>query len=192
MSLLYHFFFSLNFCVCGLLSTGWRTIVLVVYGAFPWLDVVDPGVCLDIFVGALIWPLVHGISCCLWWAGSCVFWGGCELSITLGSLFSDGWVCVPIVLVVCPEAFQYWSLQIVGWSQFLMPIWRPLGELRLINISWVLYYLCSSHYRELQSIPTCPGGHIRPLYRSVLGSCGSTTLCRVSVHVIPCVHPPGV
>ena len=32
------FFFSLNFCVCGLLFTGWRTIVLVVYGAFPQLD----------------------------------------------------------------------------------------------------------------------------------------------------------
>ena len=127
--------------------------------------------------------LVGRVMCVLRW---------CELSITLGSLFSDGWACVPIVLVVWPEAFQYWRLQIVGWGQFLVPIWRPLGELRLINTSWGLYYLCSSHYRELQPIPIYPGGHIRPLGRSVPGSCGSTTLCRVSVHVRPCVHPPGV
>lgn len=68
----FFFFFPLNFCVCVLLSTGCGTIVPVVYGAFPLLGVVDPGACLGIFVGALVWPL-GGISSCLWWAGSCVF-----------------------------------------------------------------------------------------------------------------------
>ena len=34
--------------------------------------------------------------------------------MTLGSLSSDGWGCVPILVVVWPEASQHWSLQVVG------------------------------------------------------------------------------
>ena len=34
------------------------------------------------------------------------FRGDCELSMTLGSLSSDGWGCVPILVVVWTEAFQ--------------------------------------------------------------------------------------
>ena len=30
-----------------------------------------------------------------------VFWGVCELSVTLGSLTANGWGCVPVLLVVC-------------------------------------------------------------------------------------------
>ena len=33
-----------------------------------------------------------------------VFWSVCELSMTLGSLSADGWVCVPVLLVVWREA----------------------------------------------------------------------------------------
>ena len=29
-----------------------------------------------------------------------VFWGVCELSMTLGSLSSNGWGCIPVLLVV--------------------------------------------------------------------------------------------
>ena len=29
-----------------------------------------------------------------------VFWGVCELSMTLGSLSANGWGCVPVLLVV--------------------------------------------------------------------------------------------
>ena len=29
-----------------------------------------------------------------------VFWGVCELSVTLGSLSANGWGCVPVLLVV--------------------------------------------------------------------------------------------
>ena len=48
----------------------------------------------------------------LWWIGlnlvllvgramTCgVFWGVCELSMTLGSLSSKGWGCIPVLLVV--------------------------------------------------------------------------------------------
>ena len=28
-----------------------------------------------------------------------VFWGVCEISMILGSLFSNGWACVPVLLV---------------------------------------------------------------------------------------------
>ena len=34
-----------------------------------------------------------------------VFWGVSELSTTLGSLSTDGWACVPGLLVVCCELF---------------------------------------------------------------------------------------
>lgn len=36
-----------------------------------------------------------------------LFRGGCELSMSSGSLSADGCVCVPILPVVCPEAFQH-------------------------------------------------------------------------------------
>ena len=29
-----------------------------------------------------------------------VFWGGCDLSMILGSLSANGWGCVPVLLVV--------------------------------------------------------------------------------------------
>ena len=58
-----------------------------------------------------------------------VFRGGCELSMTLGSLSVDGCVFVPTLLVVWPEVAQQWSLKAVGWGQVLVPKWRPLGEL---------------------------------------------------------------
>ena len=32
-----------------------------------------------------------------------VFWGVCELSMTLGSLYADEWGCIPILLVVWYE-----------------------------------------------------------------------------------------
>ena len=33
-----------------------------------------------------------------------VFWGVCELSMILGSLSANGWVCVPVLLVVWHRA----------------------------------------------------------------------------------------
>ena len=33
-----------------------------------------------------------------------VFGGVCELSVILGSLSANGWVCVPVLLVVCHGA----------------------------------------------------------------------------------------
>ena len=39
-----------------------------------------------------------------------VIWGGCEPSMTLGSLFDGRCGCVPVLLIVWPEAFHHWSL----------------------------------------------------------------------------------
>ena len=33
-----------------------------------------------------------------------LFWGVCELSMTLGSLYANGWFCVPVLFVVWCEA----------------------------------------------------------------------------------------
>ena len=74
----------------------------------------------------------------------CVFGGGCELSITLGSLSADEWDCVPLLLVVQPEAFQHWSLQAVGQGWVLVQKQGPLEELTSVNIPWGLCCLCPS------------------------------------------------
>ena len=62
-------------------------------------------------------------------AGSClsggqtasggVFWGVCELSIILGSLSANAWVCVPVLLVVwyrVSSTVACWSLSGAGSS----------------------------------------------------------------------------
>ena len=43
-----------------------------------------------------------------------VFWDVCELSTTLGSLSVDGWVCVPVLLVVWHEAFSTGACRQLG------------------------------------------------------------------------------
>ena len=56
--------------------------------------------------------LMGGTGACVWWVelslfplmsravSGGVFWNVCELSMTLGSLCADGWVCVPVLFVV--------------------------------------------------------------------------------------------
>lgn len=46
-----------------------------------------------------------------------VFRGGCEVSMTLCILSTDRWGCVPIQLVVWPEATEYWSLKLLGGTR---------------------------------------------------------------------------
>ena len=55
-----------------------------------------------------------GLVPVFWWAGldhillvgsavvGGVFWGVCDLSVTLGSLSANEWGCVPVLLVVWP------------------------------------------------------------------------------------------
>ena len=46
-----------------------------------------------------------------------VFWGVCGLIMILGSLSANGWVCVPVLLVVChrvSSTVACWSLSEAG------------------------------------------------------------------------------
>ena len=48
-----------------------------------------------------------------------MFWGVCELSMILGSLSANGWVCVPVLLVVwhrVSSTVACWSLSGAGLS----------------------------------------------------------------------------
>ena len=122
----------------------------------------------------------------------CLFRGSCGVRMTFGSLFADGWACVPALLVVWPEGSQHWILQAVGWDQVLLPKWRPLGEPMLRNIHWGFHHQCPCSHREPQPPPASPRDPPRPTGRSGLGSYGVTALPWVPVHVTPRVHPPRV
>lgn len=71
-------------------------------------------------VGRRIGPPVGRTgSLSLWWAGPChgiCLQAAVGSRTTLGSLSTDKWGRVPILLVVWPEASQDWSLQPVGCS----------------------------------------------------------------------------
>ena len=69
--------------------------------------------------------LVKGLVSLFWWVSlhlvflmgrteSCgVFWGVCERIMILGSLSANGWVCVPVLLVVwhsVSSTVAWWSL----------------------------------------------------------------------------------
>ena len=84
-----------------------------------------------------------------------------------------------VLLVVWPEAFQHWSLYIVGWGWVLVPKCGPLGELTPISIPWGIRYQCPCPHSELESTFTSLGDPPRPLGRSSLGSYGGTALCWV-------------
>ena len=48
---------------------------------------------------------------------ACVFWGVCELIMTLGSLSANGCSCVPVLLFVLPRVSRsvaYWLLSGAG------------------------------------------------------------------------------
>ena len=61
-----------------------------------------------------------------WWVGldlfflvgratsGVVFWGICELIMILGSLSANGWVCVPVLLVVRNEASSSGGCWLLG------------------------------------------------------------------------------
>ena len=64
-----------------------------------------------------------------WWVGldlvflvgramsDSVFWGVCELSMTLGSLSANGWHCVPVLLVVWPGAASTGAGWLLGGTE---------------------------------------------------------------------------
>ena len=115
------FSFCLTYCVCGLLFTGCRFVVPIVFGVcLPWLR------------------LVQWVVWASWWRGLVpmfclirldlvflvgrttsvgVFWGVCHLIMILVSLSANGWGCVPILLVVwhkVSSTVACWSLSVAG------------------------------------------------------------------------------
>ena len=58
-----------------------------------------------------------------------VFWGICELSMSLGSLCADGWVCVPVFFVVCCEASSTGSCWQLGGAMSWIQIEASVSAL---------------------------------------------------------------
>ena len=101
--------------------------------------------------------------------------------------FADGWGCVPLLLVVWPEASSIGVCRQLGGAQVLVLRWGPLGELTSINTPWGLKFSLGlaawtqcSHHRG--SGPTCelqvlltPLSCLHPFHLSVDRDLGSTS-----------------
>ena len=74
----------------------------------------------------------------------------------LGSLPVDDWGCVPILLVVWPEASQHWSLQCLEWGQVWVTKGQPPRELMSVSISQYFYHQCPCPHSE-PPLPLPPG-----------------------------------
>ena len=96
---------------------------------------------------------------------------------------------VPTLLIAWPEASQHWSLQAVGWGQFSVPKWQPLGELMPMCFPWSLYHQCPCLHSQPQSTHTSPGDLPRPAGSSGSVSYGVTALPWVLVHMKTCAWP---
>ena len=77
-----------------LLSAPWWVRLVQVLVQASWLKGLVPGLW---WVGLCLFPLMGRAAL------SHVFWGVCELSITLGSLSAKGWDCILVLLVVWHE-----------------------------------------------------------------------------------------
>ena len=64
-----------------------------------------------------------------------VFWIFCELSITLGSLSADGWVCVPVLLVVWHEVSSGGGCRQLGGTGSWIRMEASVRALT-VNIPW--------------------------------------------------------
>ena len=112
------FSFYLTYCVWGLLFTGCRFIVPVVFGVVTLpVGKVDSVGCVGFLlegIGACV--LVDEAESCLSsgrTTSAGVFLGVCELFMILGSLSANGWGCFPVLLVVWYSVFSTvacWSL----------------------------------------------------------------------------------
>ena len=113
--------FCLIYCVWGLLFAGCRFVVPVVFGVCPqWVSLIQW------IVWASWWRRLVPV---FWWmrlylvflvgrtASSGVFCGVCDRIMILGSLSTNGWGCVPVLLVVWHGVFSTgacWSLSGAG------------------------------------------------------------------------------
>lgn len=63
--------------------------------------------------GTGVYSLVHGTGSCPSGEQRCVkgvFIDGCELSMALGTLSANEFICVLTLLIISSEAFQHWIL----------------------------------------------------------------------------------
>ena len=98
-----------------------------------------------------------GLAPVFWWlrldlvflvgrtASSGVFWDVCELSMILGSLFANGWCCVPVLLVVwhgvCSTG-ACWSLSGAGSYHWGRDLWESCCQLILCGARRSLVVQC--------------------------------------------------
>ena len=115
----------------------------------------------------------------LWWA---------VLSKTLIHLSADGWGCVPSLLVVWPEATQYWRLQALWWGW-----WWTLGGLTPRRTSQNFRCQCPCPHGEPQPTSASTGDPLTTAGRSGPVSYGVTAPSPwVLLLTLPCVCPPRV
>jgi len=81
-------------------SFWWVRLVLCLVVAFWWEELESAHLCMEL---GLILLVSRGVS-------RGVFIDGCELSMALGTLSANEWVCVLTLLIVWSEAFQHWIL----------------------------------------------------------------------------------
>ena len=105
-----------------------------------------------------------------------VFWGNCEWSMILSSLSSDDWGCVPLLLVLWPEAFQRWILQVFQWGQVLVLKVGPPGELMAINTPWG----CPCSHSGYSVSPSMGAPTLKPHWPSRLNALGGFLHARYS------------
>lgn len=101
-----------------------------------------------------------------------VLMGGCELSVAWGTLSTDGWGCVPVLLVVWPETLTW-----VG----------PGLDAKMVTVRRAHTCQCSLGLLplELLFLPHCES-------QWVSSSHGVPVLCWVPVYMKPCMHPARV
>ena len=133
------FSLCLTYCVWGLLFTGCRFIVPVVFGVCPqWLWLVQWVVSASWWRGLVLvfwWvrlDLVFLVSRC---TSGGVFWGVCDLIMILGRLSANGWGCVPVLLGVWHRV----SSTIACWS--LSGPWSWHWDAGLWEIFSIWYYM---------------------------------------------------
>ena len=94
----------------------------------------------------------------------------------LSSLSSDDWGCVPLLLVLWPEAFQHWSLQVFQWGQVLVLKVGPPGELMAINTPWG----CPCSHSGYSVSPSMGAPTLKPHWPSRLNALGGFLHARYS------------
>ena len=123
------------------------------------------------------------------WAGLCqkmCLSGSCGLKKTFGNLSADGWVCVPSLLVMWPEASQPWSQRLLSGARFWClqessHQWAGTSATRV----FILAMSQSPPYPYIHTL--APAGYPpRPTCMSSIGSCEVTKFLGLGMHETLC------